>query len=420
MMVCFAVAVVAGAGGIGGGVLFVPILQILGEFSAKDAVPISNAMIIGVALGNYFSNLRKKHPEANRPLVDYNLCLAITPAMLLGSVIGVIFNQMFPEWLVVTLLFLMLGYMSIKTTRKGIAMWKQEKAVASRTERGPSTNDPDATVAPVSYTQVDELGAEDDEEGKVELISQSPERDNESPTSDAIVQQDSKIPIQKLLVLVLCLLILTVLSIFRGARSGASMIGVEACGGVYWVLWILTFVLLGLIEVFIARYLLKDYHRRVECGFHFLKSDIRWTKRNAIFLPSFCSIAGIGAGLIGIGGGTIIGPILLALNVLPSVSSSSAALLMVFANGSTVIQYVALGRFPVGYGSVFFALGLVASILGTNVIGYFVKKKNKQSYVVLAVVGILIAATTMAVYSAITTIIHDINSGAQMGFAPPC
>ena len=40
--VCFAVAVVAGAGGIGGGVLFVPILQILGEFSAKDAVPISN------------------------------------------------------------------------------------------------------------------------------------------------------------------------------------------------------------------------------------------------------------------------------------------------------------------------------------------------------------------------------------------
>ena len=93
---------------------------------------------------------------------------------------------------------------------------------------------------------------------------------------------------------------------------------------------------------------------------------------------------------------------------------------MVFANGSTVIQYVALGRFPVGYGSVFFALGLVASILGTNVIGYFVKKKNKQSYVVLAVVGILIAATTMAVYSAITTIIHDINSGAQMGFAPPC
>ena len=34
--------------------------------------PITQAMIIGVALGNYFSNLRKKHPEANRPLVDYS------------------------------------------------------------------------------------------------------------------------------------------------------------------------------------------------------------------------------------------------------------------------------------------------------------------------------------------------------------
>ena len=29
-------------------------------------------MIIGVAMGNYFSNLFKKHPEANRPLVDYS------------------------------------------------------------------------------------------------------------------------------------------------------------------------------------------------------------------------------------------------------------------------------------------------------------------------------------------------------------
>mgnify|MGYP007078443579 CR=1 FL=1 len=40
--ICLLVALIAGAGGIGGGVLFVPVLAVVGGFLAKDAAAISN------------------------------------------------------------------------------------------------------------------------------------------------------------------------------------------------------------------------------------------------------------------------------------------------------------------------------------------------------------------------------------------
>jgi hypothetical protein len=63
-----------------------------------------------------YCNLKLKHPVLDMPLIDYDLALLIQPMLMLGVSIGVIFNVIFPDWLVTTLLIILfLGASSFPT-----------------------------------------------------------------------------------------------------------------------------------------------------------------------------------------------------------------------------------------------------------------------------------------------------------------
>lgn len=82
---------VAAAGGIGGGGILVPIYILVLRFSPKYAVPLSNITIFGGAITNTFLNMKKRHPLADRPLVDWDLILVMEPLtseLLLHEVYG--------------------------------------------------------------------------------------------------------------------------------------------------------------------------------------------------------------------------------------------------------------------------------------------------------------------------------------------
>ena len=70
---------IAAAGGIGGGGILVPIYILVLRFSPKYAVPLSNITIFGGAITNTFLNMKKRHPLADRPLVDWDLILVMEP-----------------------------------------------------------------------------------------------------------------------------------------------------------------------------------------------------------------------------------------------------------------------------------------------------------------------------------------------------
>lgn len=70
---------IAAAGGIGGGGILVPIYILVLNFSPKYAVPLSNITIFGGAITNTFLNMKKRHPMADRPLVDWDLILVMEP-----------------------------------------------------------------------------------------------------------------------------------------------------------------------------------------------------------------------------------------------------------------------------------------------------------------------------------------------------
>ena len=49
------------------------------DFSPKHAIPLSNITVFGGAVANTILNMSKRHPLADRPLVDWDLILVMEP-----------------------------------------------------------------------------------------------------------------------------------------------------------------------------------------------------------------------------------------------------------------------------------------------------------------------------------------------------
>ena len=110
--------------------VFVPILILVFGYAAGDAVPLSNAMVVGVGITNIVQVAGRRHPNADRPLIDYWLAMVMVPLMLVGTVFGVLLNTMFPDWLVLVILVLVLGITVYRTIGKGLKTWRKEHAAA--------------------------------------------------------------------------------------------------------------------------------------------------------------------------------------------------------------------------------------------------------------------------------------------------
>jgi uncharacterized membrane protein YfcA len=110
-------AICAG-GGIGGGGFYLPVFILILSLAPQEAVPLSKVTIFGVALGGYLVNFRKRHPDADRPLIAYNVAQIMEPMTLCGSIIGVFFNVIMPAYVIVVFLVVLLIVASFRTFRK--------------------------------------------------------------------------------------------------------------------------------------------------------------------------------------------------------------------------------------------------------------------------------------------------------------
>ncbi len=63
----------------------------------------------------------------------------------------------------------------------------------------------------------------------------------------------------------------------------------------------------------------EEYRYRLVIGYQYTHYDIFWSPRRFFYYPVFALISGIMAGLVGIGGGLILGPLLLELGMHPIV-----------------------------------------------------------------------------------------------------
>ncbi len=79
-------------GGIGGGGAVVPLCMTFFGFSTKESIAISGFSIFLCSLTRYVYTLGDKHPEKDSVIIDYGLATIMLPAVMMGSMVGVLAN----------------------------------------------------------------------------------------------------------------------------------------------------------------------------------------------------------------------------------------------------------------------------------------------------------------------------------------
>ena len=149
---------------------------------------------------------------------------------------------------------------------------------------------------------------------------------------------------------------------------------------------------------------LRQYRQAAREGHKFQEGDVKWTARNVTQWPLLCTLAGATAGLFGIGGGIVKGPMMLKMGVLPEVASATCSTMILFTSLASSLTYAFFGGIPWGFAAALFGVGLLVTVVGQLCTQFLVAKLGRQSIIVLAMAALNGVAAVLMVIQAFTAI----------------
>ena len=297
------------------------------------AIPLSNVTVFGGAVANMVLNSNKRHPLADRPLIDWDLILVMEPLTIAGALIGAFLNKVLPELFLTIMLVVLLAFTAYTTLKKAFKMYKAE--TRKLREQGLK---PDGTKESELTHMAKSEDAEDQNKAGDELLDDMDLQEGENPgTSDMedarLNSEASKLQLQKILdeerttpmfnvnVLFCMFIVVLMINLLKGGGAFPSPIGITCGSGSFWVANSIILGWIVLISLYVRSYLVKRYEVKKSCGYQYQEGDIKWDGRATIVYPVICALAGFFAGMFGVGGGIVKGPLMLAMGVHPAVGT---------------------------------------------------------------------------------------------------
>lgn len=391
---------VAAGGGIGGGGILVPIYILVMGFSPKNAIPLSNVTVFGGAVANTYLNAQKRHPLADRPMVDWDLILIMEPLTIAGALLGAFLNKLMREEVLVVMLVLLLSFTAYNTLKKAIKMYKVESIQIARQRLKES----ELSVMASQNNNVNEIEAEndllDDVGEDLEMEEVEMEEDQELKR---ILEEERTAPMLNIKILVIMFVVVLLINVLKGGGAFPSPLGIE-CGGVgFWLANIFMLTWIVLISLWIRNYLIKRCERKELCGYKYVEGDIKWDEQATTLYPAICTLAGFFAGMFGVGGGIVKGPLMLAMGVHPKVSSASSACMILFTSFTATSSFVVFGLLVHDYAVVCLLVGFTATYCGQIALYYLMSKYERNSYIAFSIGSVvLLSALLMTVQSLVS------------------
>ncbi|GAM18396.1 hypothetical protein SAMD00019534_015710 [Acytostelium subglobosum LB1] len=364
-------------GGIGGGGIYIPILILIDKFDPKEAIPLSNCLVAGCSLANLIQNFPRRHPNANKHLIDYAVVLLIEPLTLGGTTFGIYLHTMLPSYVILILLVLTLFATAATTLKKGVDLYKKERVTKEYNLLVNDTNDGSLVMEPPN------------------------------PFMDA--------DWFKIFSITGILILSTLFSVFKGGNQEYSIVGVKLCSPGYWVLAFAIWPVVMVAWALTSRFLYSQWLNNQTMGIS-IEGDIRYTRKTIILLGLLSIMAGVLASLLGIGGGMIKGPVLLSMGLSPDIVAATSSFMILFTSASSAFQYILLNKLALDYGLVYYIIGFVACFVGTQTLIWVVKKYKRRSYIIFLISSIIILSTILLV----STEVIEIERYPKQKFVSVC
>ena len=388
------------------------------NFYTHEAIPLSKIVIFFGSLSSFFLNLKLTHPLRNTKALDFNMIILICPNLLMGTVLGVNLNKILHNVIIIFLLTLLLFYNTYKTYKVGMKEYENENLFQNKISVPASSHG-------YLINQNNSNLNSSNNNMNINNDNNNDNNNNSNNNNNNIISNALNDPIQeeinkelekdkkflrwdKQKYIIIPFIIMAFLSILRESNITPK------CSLSYWFLFILFFILSLIIDYMSLLHVQHEYNYRISIAFPYDEKDINWTFDKSLKISLTGLISGFIAGIIGIGGGVVLGPILLSMGIYPVVSTVTTNFLVLITSSSTTLQFILFNmlNFEYAFISVFFSS--LGSIFGTLLIQSFFKKSGRQSYLVFALFAVIgISAIVLPISSIISTL-HDIEKGVNV------
>ena len=383
-VLAFFITSLAAVAGIGGGGMLVPLYILAAGFPPSLAVSMSQATILGCSGLKMLFSMMATHPEGG-PLIDYNIIMILTPMTLSGTMIGHMIGRVLPDWLRLGLLVILLGYMLKRTLAKAAKASAQDSA-----EKGESS----------------QLLKKDVEMGP-------------KPTSPRLVavlfHRFRQFPHDKFLY---CGVVWSTLVGLSYLKHNSVSCGTVSYWGVTGTI-VGSMVLLtsGAGSVLMARDRVAQ-----DAGYQLREDEVVWDAATTFRYPLMSVTAGIGASLLGIGGGMVLGILLFEMSnkIKPEATAATASVATALVASKASMEFYFYGELPLDYAGYFVIIGCLGTCLGQGPIGAFIRYKKKSSWIVYALAGVIGGSLISLSFAGGLNVYKTWTSGGSMGFGSLC
>jgi len=404
---------IAAGGGIGGGGVLVPSYIFILGFKPHIAIPLSNVTILGSSIANCILNARKRHPTADRPLIDWDIMLVMEPLTIAGAVMGSVMNVMCPPWLLCVMLVLLLGATTIKTGMKGIKLYKKESLALEQTahyQRLPGTEEDAAAIQYHSPGTKGKCGVMLNG-GSPGLSPISKDHFRSPQKLETLLKIESTHSFPKMFAMFITTVGTLLFTILKGG-NGINPLHITCGSGIYWFLTFAVIPFTFTIAYFARRHLVERYYSKKNLGYTYHEGDVEWNEWHTILYPACCSVAGLCAGLFGIGGGIVKGPLMLEMGTKPQVASATSATMILFTSAAASASYLLFNSINLQYACALFPLGFCCTLVGQIGLNAIVKYYGRASFVILCIASV-IGMSTFAMGLESSGALIDLFRGVQ-------
>ena len=376
------IAIIFGnAAGVGGAGVIVPVLLLIYSLEILQASALSNFLIfIGFALRYYF-NYKERHPKKNKPVIDYDTISLMLPASLLGTKFGVIIHDIFPRSVLFILLSITLLYLAYCSYARG-----NKLAAAERMK----IIEPEVKATPMLTLE----RMSDDEfvpTGRASVLDKQRALEIEA-------EEAKPIPPKKIFLILVLFAFMMISVIIEGSKGLPSLVGVELCSGGYWLSFASFIAICAIIVVINARDISFLATEKRLLGIKLTKDDVDWTWQKIMKYSIYGTIAGILSAIFGIGGGMILSPVLLQLEMEPEVVAATGALFVLFTTASSTFILMYEGYLITSYAIALGTVSILSSLLSIWLVTGFIKRHGRSSLVVY-IMAIIIGVSAIVLTS---------------------
>lgn len=433
---------IASGGGIGGGGILVPTYILVMGFPTKWAVPLSNVTVLGGALANGMYAVSRRHPTADRPLIDWDMILVMEPLTISGAVVGTIINTFIPSWLLGTLLVLLLGNTAYRTLKKGIDAYRKESAAIdaesyAKIEIPTTSKTIETTSVELQKIEGSSAASLRPENKNGCAVSTTPEtitshitdatklekvgiltgeiKKYDGTTDNALLSnilEEERHYLSRFLIIVFILAGVLIFDLLKGdGTESVNSLGV-VCGSVmYWIISLLSLPWTLGAAFFVRRYLVNVTKMKLRTGYPYQPGDKVWDEVATVKYPIYCAVAGVFAGMFGIGGGIVKGPLMIEMGILPEVAAATTATMIIFTSAAACVTYVTFGMLRYDYAIPMFFVGFCTTFIGQCGLNAIMKKNKRPSLIILSIGAVVGLSTILMGTKIFVKVFEEVEEG---------